>query len=93
MTQRLVEAVLAGCLPLAPISIRSVERFTPPRLHVAHGADVSSTLAHLQRIAGTGEHVELIASCLRALKVFRVSRQLAVLEDLLAGHPERQVAT
>jgi len=85
MTQRLVEAVLAGCLPLAPTSIRSVQRFTPPRLRVADGADVITTLAHLQRIAGTAEHVELIASCLRALKLFSLSRQVAVLEDLLVS--------
>lgn len=83
MTQRLVEAVLAGCLPLTPTSIRSAGQFTPVRLHVADGIDVTNMLTHLQDIAGTSEHVELTASCLRALEMFRVSRQLDVLDDLL----------
>lgn len=91
MTQRLVEAVLAGCLPLTPTSIRSAGQFTPARLHVADGADVTTMLTHLQHIAGTSEHVELITSCLRALEVFRLSRQLDVLDDLLAGHPAEEV--
>lgn len=90
MTQRLTEAVLAGCLPLTPTSIRSAGRFTPVRLHVTDGADVTTKLTHLQHIAGTREHVELITDCLRALEVFRVSRQLDVLDDLLAGHAGRK---
>jgi hypothetical protein len=89
MTQRLVEAVLAGCLPLTPTSIHSAARFTPRQLHVANGADVIATLAWLHRIAGTSEHAELIADCLRALEMFRVSQQLDVLDDLLTG---REVA-
>lgn len=92
MTQRLVEAVLAGCLPLTPTTIRSAERFTPARLHVTSGTDVLTTLAWLRRIAGTSEHVELIAEGLRALEMFRVSRQLDVLDSLLAGPAGREVA-
>ena len=42
-------------------------------------------------IAGTTEHVELIAACLRALDIFRVSRQLDVLDKLLAGQSSREV--
>ncbi|MGH3929552.1 MAG: glycosyltransferase family protein [Pseudonocardiaceae bacterium] len=93
MTQRLVEAVLAGCLPLTPASTRSADRFTPRRLHVANGAEVAAMLAHLMDIAGTSEHVELIAACLRALEIFRVSRQLDVLDKLLAGQLGREVVT
>lgn len=92
MTQRLVEAVLAGCLPLTPASIRSADQFTPRQLHVADGAEVAAVLTHLTGIAGTSEHAELIAACLRALDPFRVSRQLDVLDKLLAGQPAREVA-
>jgi hypothetical protein len=84
MTQRLVEAVLAGCLPLTPTSIRGAARFTPRRLHVTSGADVIATLVWLHRISGTSQHAELLADCLPALEMFRVSRQLDVLDDLLA---------
>ena len=92
MTQRLVEAVLAGCLPLTPTRIRSAARFTPSRLHVTSGADVIATLACLLRIAGTNEHTELIADCLRALEIFRLSRQLDVVDGVLTNPAERAVA-
>ena len=49
-------------------------------------------LTRLTGIAGTSEHAELIAACLRALEMFRVSRQLDVLDKLLAGQPAREVA-
>lgn len=91
MTQRLVEAVLVGCLPLTPATIRSAEQFTPRRLHVANGAEVTTMVTHLRAIAGTNEHVELIATCLRMLDIFRVSRQLDVLDKLLVGQPGREV--
>src|SRR5262249_23116861 len=78
-TQRVVGAGLAGCLPLTPASIRSAEQFTPQQLHVESGAEVTAMITHLGEIAGTTEHVELIAACLCALEVFRVSRQLDVL--------------
>ncbi|MEO6082998.1 MAG: hypothetical protein ABIQ18_07810 [Umezawaea sp.] len=92
MTQRLVEAVLAGCLPLTPTTIRSAGLFTPPRLHVSDGTAVTTMLTHLQDIAGTSEHAELIADCLRALDVFRASHQLDVLDDLLVTRPAPRVA-
>ncbi|MGH3468926.1 MAG: hypothetical protein ACRDQF_14490 [Thermocrispum sp.] len=91
MTQRLVEAVLAGCLPLTPTSIRSAGRFTPELLHVADGAAATTMVTRLKDIAGTGEHVELITDCLRSLEVFRVSRQLDVLEGVMAKQPARRM--
>ncbi|OAP20418.1 MULTISPECIES: hypothetical protein [Amycolatopsis] len=90
MTQRLVEAVLAGCLPLTPANIRGAGRFTPRALHVSDGAAVTARITRLSGIAGQREHADLIASCLRSLEMFRVSRQLAVLDDVLAQRPPRQ---
>lgn len=48
MTQRLAEAVLAGCVPLTPASIRGADRFTPQRLHVSDGAEVAMMLTRLR---------------------------------------------
>lgn len=48
-------------------------------------------LGHLARIVGTSEHVDLIAACLRALEIFRLSHQLDVLALLFAGRPAREV--
>lgn len=83
MTQRLFEAVLAGCLPLTPTAIRHADRFTPPDLHVCDGAEVVSKVQALQAVAGTGRHTDLIAACLRRLDLFRISRQLQVLDQIL----------
>jgi hypothetical protein len=93
MTQRLFEAVLAGCLPLIPTNIRGAELFAPAWLHVINGTAVSSVLTFLRHIAGTSTHVELIAQCLRALDMFRVSHQLDVLDDLLATCPGPRAVT
>jgi hypothetical protein len=88
MTQRLPEAVLQGCLPLTPSAIRAAERFTPPRLHVRDGGHVCALLDTLTRLAGTPAHAELITQCLTRLGLFRLSRQLDVLDTLLR-HPGR----
>jgi hypothetical protein len=83
MTQRIFEAVLEGCLPLAPATIRHAGRFVPPELIVADGAAVTAQLTRLQQIAGTSEHARLIAGCLDRLELFRVSRQAAALDTVL----------
>lgn len=83
VTQRIFEAVLSGCLPLAPAEIRDVERFVPPELVVRDGAEVIGAIQRLNASAGTGEHADLIAACVERLSVFRLSRQLAQLQSLL----------
>jgi hypothetical protein len=80
----LIDAVLAGCLPLTPTSIRDAGRFTPEPLHIADGASATTMVTRLKEITGTNEHVELITGCLRLLEVFRASSQLDVLERVLA---------
>ncbi|MFE0132362.1 hypothetical protein ACFWY6_12440 [Streptomyces sp. NPDC059037] len=83
MTQRIFEAVLAGCLPLAPADIRQVERFVPEALVVRSGSHVIHQLNRLRDIAGTQRHVDLIAACLDRLGLFRLSRQVDTLEAVL----------
>lgn len=83
MTQRLFEAVLAGCLPLTPDTIRGAARFTPPALHVSTAAEAADKIEQTRRFAGSARHADLIAACLRRLDAFRLSRQLDTLDRLL----------
>lgn len=83
MTQRLLEAVTAGCLPLTPACIRSAHAFAPPELHVVDGAHATRVISALGATIGTDRHIELLAACLARLDIFRVSRQLDVLDTLL----------
>lgn len=83
MTQRLPEAVLAGCLPITPAALPFAEAFTPVELHAATGEEVAALITGLQRIAGTGHHAALIAGCVAMLGIFRLSRQLATIDHVL----------
>lgn len=83
MTQRLFEAVLAGCAPITPAAIRFADLFTPKSLHVTDGADVLRLCGWLREITGTVDHADLLASCLKHLDLFRASRQVAVLDQIL----------
>jgi hypothetical protein len=85
MTQRIFEAILSGCGPITPTVTRSAARFTPVRLHAATGADVIGLCRWLARIAGTREHACLLDQCLKRLDLFRLSRQIVVLENVLRG--------
>lgn len=83
MTQRIFEAVLAGCLPLAPADILHVEQFVPAELIVSSGREVIERLAFLRQIAGSQQHADLIAACLDQLDLFGLSRQVDALETVL----------
>ena len=83
MTQRLAEAVLAGCLPITPATIAGAATFTPPILHAADGLQVIDLIEHLQAIAATAAHAALIAQCLEHLSPFRLSRQMATFDPVL----------
>jgi hypothetical protein len=83
VTQRLPEAVLAGCLPVTPASIADAGAFTPPALHAADGQQVIDRIEHALAIAGTPRHAELLAACLDSLDIFRLSRQIAALDHVL----------
>lgn len=83
MTQRIFEAVLAGCLPLTPAALPFAPEFTPVALHVDDVRQAAHRIGELQAIAGTAEHAALIGNCVRRLGIFRLSRQLAVIEAIL----------
>jgi len=90
MTQRIFEAVLEGCLPLTPASIRNAGQFVPAELVVADGTAVIEQITRLRDIAGTSEHARLIAACLARLELFRLTRQAAALDtvlDQITTHP------
>jgi hypothetical protein len=83
MTQRIFESVLAGCLPLTPAGLPFAGHFTPKRLHVADGQQAADRITEFRAIAGTAEHAALIDNCIGRLGIFRLSRQLAVIETIL----------
>jgi hypothetical protein len=83
MTQRIFEAVLAGCLPLAPASIAQADRFVPRALVINDGAHAATTIAELARVAGSQRHAELLADCLARLDLFTLVRQLNAIDDTL----------
>ncbi|MEU6341878.1 hypothetical protein ABZ883_13130 [Streptomyces sp. NPDC046977] len=85
MTQRIFEAVLAGCVPLAPADIGFVDRFVPEELIVHSGRDVIERLSYLRQVAGTQQHAELIAACVDRLRLFGLSKQVDTLESVLQG--------
>jgi hypothetical protein len=87
VTQRIFEAVLAGCVPLLPTSVHGAAELVPARLYVRHATDVRARVGWLAEIAGTNHHADLIADCLRRLDPFRLSAQLGVLDRLLR-HPD-----
>ncbi|WP_205752500.1 hypothetical protein [Cryptosporangium phraense] len=91
MTQRLFEAVLAGCLPLTPATIREASRFTPRQLHISDGDDAANRLEQLLAVVGEQDHAEVLHACLARLDQFRLSRQLDTVEHTLTGLALRRV--
>jgi hypothetical protein len=83
MTQRLFEAVLAGCLPITPATLPFASAFTPAVLHAATGDQVAERITELLGIAGTARHAALIAECIQMLGIFRLSRQLTTIDRIL----------
>ncbi|MEV5407299.1 hypothetical protein AB0K60_00465 [Thermopolyspora sp. NPDC052614] len=84
MTQRIFEALLCGCLPLAPRNIRHVNTFVSPQLIVNDAADTVRVLRWLSGVSGSQTHADLIAECLRRLDVFRLSRQVQTLREAIS---------
>ncbi|MCX4785422.1 hypothetical protein OG369_04280 [Streptomyces sp. NBC_01221] len=85
MTQRIFEAVLAGCLPLTPADICHADRFVPRELIVRSDRDVIERLSYVREIAGTQQHADLIAACVDRLGLFGLSKQVDTLEAVLQG--------
>jgi hypothetical protein len=83
ISQRLAEAVLAGCLPITPTTLTGADRLTPSQLHVADAAGVIERIQWARGIAGDGEHAQMIAACLARLEPLRVSRQVALLDQIM----------
>lgn len=93
ISQRLYEAVLAGCLPLTPTTLACADAYTPPVLHVSDGAEVIERIEWARGIAGSREHADLIEACLSPLKPFRLStwarRLTELMETIPAGSEHR----
>jgi hypothetical protein len=91
VTQRLFEAVLAGCLPLAPTTIRDAGAFVPADHLVDNGTDVTAKIHHLAGLAGTTRHADLLADSIRRLDPLRLSRQLDLIDHILARLARQEV--
>ena len=89
MTQRLFEAVLAGCLPITPARICGAGHFVPAELHAEDGDRVIERLHELLALAGTPAHAQLLAACVQRLDSFRLSRQIETLTAVLAALVDR----
>lgn len=82
MTQRIFEAALSGCFPLLPREVRGASAFVPPALQVGSGEEVASACQKMR--AATSEEIsELAQRCLSCLDLFRASRQLRAIDDLV----------
>ncbi|WP_222721935.1 hypothetical protein [Actinomadura alba] len=92
MTQRLAEAVLAGCVPLAPAELQGAGYFVPDYLHVRDGAQAAASITRLMPMS-LAERADAIGDCLAKLDIMRASRQISTLLDVLGNrqprHPQR----
>ncbi|WP_439673478.1 hypothetical protein [Embleya sp. MST-111070] len=80
--QRLFEAVLAGCLPIGPATIRGIHRNIPRALVAEDGAQVASLVGILTS-ASPRTRSKLLTECLRRLDPFRVTAQTTIVNALL----------
>ncbi|MFC9329196.1 hypothetical protein [Kitasatospora sp. NPDC057015] len=84
-TQRIFEAVLAGCAPITPAHYRGAARVVPGELHAddgAHVADITRALATM----GSDRRAQLLDRCIRRLDPFRLSRQLDTIQHVFDQH-------
>jgi hypothetical protein len=88
MTQRLPEAVLAGCLPIAPADIRDIDQFVPDALHAVDGAHATQIITDLTN-ATTRDRAHLLAECLTRLDRFRAAAFAAIINRELI-QPDQQ---
>jgi hypothetical protein len=83
VSSRWFESITAGCLPLVPQEVYSVDVFAPPELQIGSAADAIERIAWLRGIQGSAEHAAVIQQCLERLEPFRASRQAVSLNELL----------
>jgi hypothetical protein len=93
ITQRLAEAVLAGCLPLAPPGVVGSGAIVPAALHVRDGQDVTRAVTEMAELVGSAAHAALLADCLAGLEPFRLSTQLDALDTILEQLPDASIST
>lgn len=86
-TQRIFEAVLAGCAPITPVHYRSASLVVPDDLHACDGDQVSDITCALPGMSDA-DRARLLEQCIRRLDLFRLSRQLRVI-DRMFGTSER----
>jgi hypothetical protein len=89
VTQRLVESVLNGCLPIMPGSVRHAHRVVPETLVLGAGEDVVALVRRLRRERGSADHERLLGECLARLEPFHVDRQRSAFRAMVTEVLER----
>jgi hypothetical protein len=65
------------------VDVACRDRFVPRALQASDGREVADHVEWLRSIAGTAQHADLVAACLRLLDPFRLSRQVATVNRVL----------
>lgn len=81
-TQRIFEAILAGCAPITPSNYRAAATVIPGELHADDGDHVSDITTALTAM-DTDARARLLERCIRRLDPFRLSRQLDTIARVL----------
>ena len=76
MTQRIFEAVLAGCIPVGLTYIRGIKNFVPEELIARQWLDVVQIVEKLDKLRQNSNHEKILRKCLKKLEIFRLSSQL-----------------
>ena len=89
VTQRIFEAVLNGCFPLAPRDIIGIDTLLPDDLLVADGADVVRACKDLERLRRTPDYKPAILGCLSRLAPFLASAQYETFAQIVSSFGRR----
>jgi hypothetical protein len=79
VTQRIFESVLNGCFPIAPATIRGVEKLVPEWLIATEPLDVERACRNAMLVRSSDHYLAELDRCRKSLEPFRLSRQIAEL--------------
>jgi hypothetical protein len=86
-TSLLLDAVLAGCLPLTPVALPDAAALIPQDLHLHDALDAIELITTVKIEQGGAVHVDLLQQCLTRLNPHRLSHQVRCIEQLRHRHP------
>ncbi|MQB08164.1 glycosyltransferase family 1 protein [Agrobacterium tumefaciens] len=84
ITQRLFEALMQGCFPIAHSDIKGIDEILPKWLIINSGDEVADLCEHLMNIRQSHSYRDCLAECLEGLHPFRMSHQQRFLEQVFS---------